>query len=463
MFSPYCNNSSYNIVNIKRPIYLTYSFINHWMQIRKKSSVITNEVEVSSTDVLTDETQFRALEKSVTPLCRMPYEKQLVLKQQWTNTVCKEVRSRLHNVKTLITLPKVFPISSSPQINEYRNKDEFNFRPGIDGNPKTLGFFVTNPSKESIYCVSAMKLINMKQSHKDVAQVFEDFVRKSELPASYDHMDGGFWRGIIVRSNLKGDKMAIVVANPRGYTNEIMLDEQRRFNDYLKSMNVDIQSLYFHPSLHTRSSKDSTFILVDGDKYIYEELCGFKFRISPDSFFQINTLAAEVLYHELFNLINPTKTTTLLDLCSGTGTVSVIGSQHVQSCVGIESVAQAVNDAKETAKINNIHNCDFIEGKVEIVLKQVLNELSMTSDLSAVLNPGRAGVHPKVINAIRNNRLINSLAYVSCKADSPITMKNLVELVVNNKKSRPFTLKSIKPVDMFPHTKHCELIFMFKR
>lgn len=72
-------------------------------------------------------------------------------------------------------------------------------------------------------------------------------------------------------------------------------------------------------------------------------------------------------------------------------------------------------------------------------------------------------VDPKVINAIRNNRLINSLAYVSCKADSPITMKNLVELVVNNKKSRPFTLKSIKPVDMFPHTKHCELIFMFKR
>lgn len=120
-----------------------------------------------------------------------------------------------------------------------------------------------------MYCVPAMKLINMKQSHKDIAQVayifiltittkyiyihffhfkaFEAFVRKSELPASYDHLDGGFWRGIIVRSNLKGDKMAIVVANPRGYTNEIMLDEQRRFNDFLKSININIQSLYFHP------------------------------------------------------------------------------------------------------------------------------------------------------------------------------------------------------------------------
>lgn len=152
-------------------------------------------------------------------------------------------------------------------------------------------------------------------------------------------------------------------------------------------------------SLHTRSTKDSTFILVDGDKYIYEDLCSFKFRISPDSFFQINTLAAEVLYKELFKLMNLNSTSTLLDLCSGTGiispkynhnrqskvnidllmrclfncigTVSIIGSQHVQSCVGIESVAQAVNDAKETAKINNIDNCDFIEGKVEMVNSQV--------------------------------------------------------------------------------------------
>ncbi|XP_025200708.1 tRNA (uracil(54)-C(5))-methyltransferase homolog-B-like isoform X1 [Melanaphis sacchari] len=463
MFSPYCNNNFHNIVKIKRHADLTYSFINHWMHIRKQSSVIINKVEVSSTDILTDETQFRALEKSVTPLCRVPYENQLVLKQQWTNTVFKELRSRLHKVKTVIRLPTIFPISSSPQIDEYRNKDEFNFRPGIDGNPKTLGFFVSNPSNGNIYCVPTMKLINMKQSHKDIAQVFEAFVRKSELPVSYDHMDGGFWRGIIVRSNLKGDIMVIVVANPRGYTNEIMLDEQRRFNDFLKSININIHSLYFHPSLHTRSSKDSTFILVDGNKYIYEDLCRFKFRISPDSFFQINTLTAEVLYDELFKLMNPTKTSTLLDLCSGTGTVSIIGSKHVQSCIGVESVAQAVNDAKETAKINNIPNCDFIEGKVEVVLKQVLDELSMTSDLCTVLNPGRAGVHPKVINAIRNNRLINSLAYVSCKADSPITMKNLVELVVNNKKTRPFTLESIKPVDMFPHTKHCELIFMFKR
>lgn len=155
---------------------------------------------------------------------------------------------------------------------------------------------------------------------------------------------------------------------------------------------LDLKILFGLFSLHTRSSKDSTFILVDGDKYIYEDLCGFKFRISPDSFFQVNTLAAEVLYEELFKIMSPTKTSTLLDMCSGTGksaikkntcnidfhfiknvilffkgTVSIIGSQYVQSCVGIESVAQAVNDAKETAKINSIDNCDFVEGKVEMV------------------------------------------------------------------------------------------------
>lgn len=73
------------------------------------------------------------------------------------------------------------------------------------------------------------------------------FVRKSKLLASYDHMDGGFWRGIIIRSNLKGDLMVVVVANPRGYTNEIMLNEQQKFNDFLKNSNINVNSLYFHP------------------------------------------------------------------------------------------------------------------------------------------------------------------------------------------------------------------------
>lgn len=78
-------------------------------------------------------------------------------------------------------------------------------------------------------------------------KIYETFVRKSELPASHDHLDGGFWRGIIVRSNLKGDIMAIVIANPRGYTNETMINEQRKLNDFLKSNNINVQSLYFHP------------------------------------------------------------------------------------------------------------------------------------------------------------------------------------------------------------------------
>ncbi|VVC34631.1 (Uracil-5)-methyltransferase family,S-adenosyl-L-methionine-dependent methyltransferase [Cinara cedri] len=456
MFSPYC------LYNVNKSMKVKM-FINiHCMKIRKKSTVLTDEIKDSTTQITYDN-QFTILENSMTPLCHMPYDKQMIQKQYWTNTISKELRSRLHNAKTPIRLPKVLSISPAPQINEYRSKDEFNFRPGIDGNPKTLGFFIGDHSKRNIYCVPGTKLVNMKQSHKHIAQIFEIFVRKSKLPVSYDHLDGGFWRGIIVRSNLKGDIMAIVVANPRGYTNEIMLNEQCRFNDFLKNSNINIQSLYFHPSLHTRSTKDSTYILIDGDKYIYENLSGFNFRISPDSFFQINTLAAEVLYDELFKLLNPPKTSTLLDLCSGTGAISIIGSQRVQSCIGIESVAQAVNDAKETAKINNIHNCDFIEGNVEIILKHVLNELSMANDLCSVLNPGRAGVHTRVINAIRKNKLVNNLAYISCKADSPSTIKNFMDLIKDNKHSDPFSLEVIKPVDMFPHTNHCELIFLFKR
>lgn len=132
----------------------------------------------------------------MTPLCKIPYDKQLNLKQQWTNRISKEMRSRLNKAKTPIKLPKVHPISPAvsefllkitsyieinflydqPQINEYRNKDEFNFQLGIDGNPKTLGFYVGTPSKGNLCCVPATKLINMKTSHKSVAQVIYIFL-----------------------------------------------------------------------------------------------------------------------------------------------------------------------------------------------------------------------------------------------------------------------------------------------
>ncbi|XP_050543937.1 tRNA (uracil-5-)-methyltransferase homolog B-like isoform X2 [Daktulosphaira vitifoliae] len=409
------------------------------------------------------DTQFKILENIITPLCSMPYQNQLLQKQAWAYKISKELRAKLHNAKSPIVLPKVYSISPSPQIDKYRNKDEYNFRPGIDGNPKTLGFFVGSPAKENIYCVSPKNLINMKESHLNIAQNFQEYVRQSALPVSYDHLDGGFWRGIVVRSNLEGDIMCIVVANPRGYSNQVMLDEQHKLVSHFKKKSFDIKSLYYHPSLHTRSSKDSTFILIDGEKYIYENICGYKFRISPDSFFQINTLGAEVLYDELFKLLKPSKVSTLLDLCSGTGTVSIIGNKYVQSCLGIEVVSQAIDDAKENARINGVTNCDFINGKIETVMSNVLKELTMTSDLCTVLNPGRAGVHPRVITAIRKNKLINNIVYVSCKANSPATMKNLVELALKNKKTTPFTLESIKPIDMFPHTNHCELMFFYRR
>lgn len=80
-----------------------------------------------------------------------------------------------------------------------------------------------------------------------ICKIFQEFVRGSNLPASYDHLDGGFWRGIVVRSNLKGDIMCIVFANPRGYANEDMLTEQQELATYLSDNNCHINSLYYHP------------------------------------------------------------------------------------------------------------------------------------------------------------------------------------------------------------------------
>lgn len=140
--------------------------------------------------------------------------------------------------------------------------------------------------------------------------------------------------------------------------------------------------------------QNSTTTLIHGVPYLYEKLLGFKFRISPDAFFQINVAAAEVLYEEVFKLAKLNRKTTLLDLCCGVGkflimeqlncvlwqscilkrlvylvlgTYSITASDNVRNCIGIDSNFSSIEDAVRNAEINQVDNCDFVPGAVETV------------------------------------------------------------------------------------------------
>lgn len=204
-------------------------------------------------------------------------------------------------------------------------------------------------------------------------------------------------------------------------------------------------------------------------------MLGFKFRISPDAFFQVNQAAAEVLYSTVRDLCVPqqsvqengAKVGTLLDVCCGTGAIGITTSPKVDRVIGIELIEQAVEDAQHNASLNNALNCKFIPGKAEVVLPGLVSQLDSRDPVVAVVNPSRAGLHHKVVRALRNQPDIRRLVFVSCKPDGEV-MRNFRELCCAPDQQKKLTGEAFspslaQPVDMFPHTAHCELVLLFER
>ncbi|XP_069960434.1 tRNA (uracil-5-)-methyltransferase homolog B [Cherax quadricarinatus] len=427
---------------------------------------------------ITAETQHDLLAQHVTPLCQKPYHKQLNIKQQQMFKVLHTLGKRLAQVQAPIertTKGLPCPLESprpSPDVISYRNKDELGIRSGVDGNPKTVGFFIGRPTDPLMVSVPPTYLINMRDSHKHIVKSFQNFIRESDHRACHHFDDGGIWRNLVVRSTQSGEKMAIVLIHPQQLPedgiHEIM-DELKRFFTEGEGSSCQLDSLYLQACKQTKCTREQApYRLIAGKKHITETCCGLDFRISPDSFFQINTGGAEVLYRTVQEIAEVSPITTLLDICCGTGTVSLVMAPHVRGTIGIDEVTAAVQDAGENARANNISNSTFIPGKAEKVLPQLSRLLRECSDVVAVVNPARSGLHPDVIHTIRQSTAISKLIYISCKPEG-YAMENFVKLgstlgPKNMKdKSAPFVPRYAIPVDLFPHTNHMELVILFDR
>ncbi|XP_073216920.1 tRNA (uracil-5-)-methyltransferase homolog B isoform X1 [Lepidochelys kempii] len=230
-----------------------------------------------------------------------------------------------------------------------------------------------------------------------------------------------------------------------------------------------MDSLVISPSsiMTGSSQQQSLYQLLYGERYIFEEVLGLKFHISPDAFFQINTAGAEVLYQIVGKLSRADKNTVLLDVCCGTGAIGLCLACQAHKVVGVEVVEQAVEDAKWNATFNGVSNCGYHSGKAETVLLQFLMSREDDRLLVAVVNPFRAGLHYRVVQAIQNCEAIRTLIYVSCKPERE-AMRNFLEFCCppdSGKKlvREPSAPLLAVPVDMFPQTMHCELVILFTR
>ncbi|XP_053811930.1 tRNA (uracil-5-)-methyltransferase homolog B isoform X2 [Vidua chalybeata] len=416
------------------------------------------------------------LANAVTPLWRLPYQEQLQVKYESQRKILQALASRLEELGIDAQKPgglccPLQPVVPSPIINGYRNKSTFSVNRGPDGNPKTVGLYVGTGRERNIVCVKASHVENIPSKHKQVAQCYEEFICRSPLDSCILFHEGGHWRELVVRTSRCGHTMAVVTFHPQQLRQEALATQKALLKEFFTcgpGAVCALTSLYFQESTMTRCSHEqSPYQLLHGAPHIFEELLGLKFRISPDAFFQVNTAGAEVLYQAVGELCQATGDTVLLDICCGTGTIGLSLAHQVSKVIGVEVVEKAIEDAEWNAAFNGISNCEFRSGKAEAVLPQLLASWEDARPLVAVVNPSRAGLHYRVVRAIRNCRAIRRLLYISCKPEGE-AMRNFLELCCPpdpQKKlaGEPFVPVLAMPFDMFPHTVHCELVLLFTR
>ena len=208
--------------------------------------------------------------------------------------------------------------------------------------------------------------------------------------------------------------------------------------------------------LHTTNNsladvvKDEGTRTLYGQDYFYEELLGLKFKITPFSFFQTNSLGAEVLYEAARSYIGETKDKVIFDLYSGTGTIAQILAPVAKKVVGVEIVEEAVEAAKENAALNGLDNCTFWAGDV----LKVIDDLGEVPDL-IVLDPPRDGVHPKALEKIIDFG-VERMVYIACK---PTSLARDLELL----QGRGYQVERIGCVDLFPGTYHIETVCLLSK
>ncbi|XP_003737182.1 tRNA (uracil-5-)-methyltransferase homolog A [Galendromus occidentalis] len=363
------------------------------------------------------------------------------------------------------TICDVADICGSPRENFYRNKNEFT--PGHDETGRlVLGFRKSSYKRGSTEVgrvCDGMKHIPKRAL--EVAELFEQyFLQCAEARPPYDAQDErGYWRQVTVRTSETDQCMVIVLMHPQDLTIEEVEQEVSKLRTYYdSSLSGVVSSLYFQRF----DKKSNVYPLehVAGSEVITEELLGIRFEISPPSFFQVNTKAAEILYGRIFELAELAADSTVLDLFCGIGSIGLTMASKVKRVIGAEIIPDAVDNARRVASQHGINNCEFIAGKAEDVLSLALHKVSDEKKVVAILDPPRQGVHKRVIKLLRSSENISCIVYVACNPAA--AMPNIIDFCKqssNNYRGGPWFPCVAQAVDMFPHTPHTELIVVLRR
>lgn len=380
----------------------------------------------------------------------MPYVKELGLKEQQVRSLLKpavernSIRFTWEGIKT------------SPVKYAYRNKMEFTFGDEIMGGPLSLGMHKKG-SFYDIVTVSGCRIVDddYRAILSATVDYFSPMYDKKEITFYHRMKQEGYLRHLLVRKAVRtGDILVDLITTTQEE------HDLTGYKDALLNLQLDGRIAGI---LHTKNDSLADAVIDEGTEilygqdFFYEQILGLKFRITPFSFFQTNSLSAEVLYQtvrdyirSLYDQSNIKNDGVVFDLYSGTGTIAQLLAPVATKVIGVEIVEEAVEAAKENAKLNHLDNCEFIAGDV----LKVLDDIEDKPDL-IILDPPRDGINPKALRKIIDYG-VNYLIYVSCK---PTSLARDLEIFQEN----GYMMSRAVAVDQFPWTSHVETVVLLSR
>ena len=363
-------------------------------------------------------------------LQNLTYKEQLQLKQ------VKMIRllGRFCHVKEIIGMETPF---------NYRNKSQYAFT------------YKNGSILSGIYQSTTQKVVEVKncmledKCAEGIVQTVKRLLLKYKLKAYDLYTQKGFVRHILVRKGFKSGEIMVVIV-----TADDKFLSKEDFTRDLTNTHKEITTVVWNVNpTNTPLFLGKNNTTLYGKGYITDELCGLNFRISPNSFYQVNSLQAEVLYSIAKDYARLTGNETVLDAYCGTGTIGLTMANNAKRIIGVELNSDATNDAKANAALNHIENATFYnEDAGEFMTK--LAKKKETIDV-VIADPPRAGCSKEFLKslvALYPKRVV----YISC---NPETLER--DLSILSKAG--YNVRSIQPVDMFPYTNHIECVVRLER
>ena len=385
----------------------------------------------------------------------LPYEAQLELKAE-------QVRKLLQEAVGTACEYEFQGIKPSPRQFAYRNKMEFSFGDEYKDGPLALGMHKRGGFYDLV-TVSECQIVD--EDFRSILRATLDFFTEQKVCYYHRLRHTGYLRHLLVRKAVKTGEILVDLVTTtqalRGSVDGVKEAEQlllEGWRERLCSLELDGT---LKGVLHTKNDSVADVVknegteILFGEDFFYEELLGLRFRISPFSFFQTNSLGAEVLYSTAREFIlngdeEALRNKTVYDLYSGTGTIAQMMAPVCKEVVGVEIVEEAVEAARENARLNGLSNCKFLAGDV----LKVLDSIEEKPDF-IILDPPRDGIHPKALEKVIDYGVKN-LVYISCK---PTSLARDLEVFL----ARGYAVERVCCVDMFPGTGHVEVVCLLSK